>query len=165
MPCRTGLPRLVPPSRLLLRLLPLSMLLLRRPLPVPLSRTGLLRHSNARDLSPNALREDQRLLAVADVAASSEVDRRCSRRIDTLLPLLPGPVGLSTLPKLAVVCNLGRPTEWVDGMCSLALTLVVRIARARMMCGRVLLVRELLLLLCRTSSATTMPTCEEPSRP
>jgi hypothetical protein len=136
---------------------------------VSLSRTGLLRHSNARDLSPNALREDQRLLAVADVAASSEVDRRCSRRIDAvlllLLPLLPWPPGLSTLPKLAVVCNLGRPTGWVDGMCSLALTLVVRIARARMMCGRVLLAWELLLLLCRTSSATTMPTWEGASRP
>lgn len=171
VPCRTGLLRLLPPSTLLLRLLlPPSMLLLRRPLvlPVPLSRTGLLRHSNARDLSPKALSEDHRLLAVADVAASSEVDRRCSRRIDAvllLLPLLPWPTGLSTLPKLAVVCNLGRPTGWVDGICSLALTLVVRIACARIMWGWVGLARELLLLLCRTSSASTMPTWAVVSRP
>jgi hypothetical protein len=124
----------LPPPSLLLRPTRPSKLLPR----APLSDTGLFRHSSARDLS---LKEVHRLLAVADVAASNEDDRRCRRRRDMLLLLppecLPLLLGLCAMSdsRLLVVCRRDRSTGCVDGRCSLELLLVVRIARARMMCG------------------------------
>jgi hypothetical protein len=97
----------LPPGSLLvlLRLPPLS-LLLRPTWPskllarAPLSDTGLFRHSSARDRS---LKEVQRLLAVAEVAASNEEDRRCSRRSDMLLLLPP-----ECLPLLLGLCAMSE---------------------------------------------------------
>lgn len=108
--------------------------------PIP-STTELLRHSRARERSLNA---DHRLLAVADVAASNEDDRRCSRRSDAplllfpllalLLPLLEGRRAAAE-SMLLDACSPGALTRCVDGECMCALLLVVRIACARMMWG------------------------------
>lgn len=153
---------LLPGSLLvLLRLTPLSALPRRTPpsalLRPALSATGQLRQSRARERS---LKEDQRLLAVADVAARSEDDLRCRRLKDALgllllvLYLLPG-LCASAESTLLVVWRRERLTGCVEGSGSLLLLLVVRIARARMMCGCVL-------LLFKTSSATTMRRCAGP---
>ena len=72
----------------------------------PLSDTGLLRHSNARERS---LSDDHRLLAVADVAASSDEERRCSRCNVRLLLKLPPPLPLLLLLLPRALRVLVRP--------------------------------------------------------